>query len=209
MKHAILVIVGLLALPDMVLAFEQKDIDTLMATRQCEECDLRNADLKAADLKGARLAGANLRDADLKDADLGGADLRGADLRRADLEKTALQGARLDGANLVGADMEKAQLDGAQLGGADLRGADMEKANLKGAVLVDAGWRWLMTPASLDWQVYSVGEGWFEDSPLLDSIRDEPRFIAAVAKVKAENAAMLAELNDGLTLEDIKDEDID
>ena len=49
---------------------------------------------------------------------------------------------------------------------------------------------------------------WFEDSPLLDSIRDEPRFIAVVDQVKADNAAMLAELNGGLTLEDIMDEDL-
>jgi tetratricopeptide (TPR) repeat protein len=63
--------------------------------------------------------------------------------------------------------------------------------------MVDAGWRWLMSPGNMDNHIYSVGLGWFEDSPLLDSIRDEPRFIAAVEKVKADNAAMLAELNAG------------
>ena len=75
--------------------------------------------------------------------------------------------------------------------------------------MVDAGWRWLMSPGNMDNVVYSVGLGWFEDSPLLDSIRDEPQFIAAVDKVKADNAAMLAALNAGLTLEDIIDEDVD
>ena len=54
--------------------------------------------------------------------------------------------------------------------------------------------------------MYAGDLAWFEDSPLLDSIRDEPRFIAFVEKVKATNAAMLAELNTGLTLEDIMDE---
>ena len=66
-----------------------------------------------------------------------------------------------------------------------------------------------MSPGNMDNVVYSVGLGWFEDSPLLDSIRDEPQFIAAVDKVKADNAAMLAALNAGLTLEDIIDEDVD
>ena len=74
--------------------------------------------------------------------------------------------------------------------------------------MVDAGWRWLMSPANMDSIVYRVGRGWFEDSPLMDSIRGEPRFIAAVNKVKADNAAMLAELNGGLTLQDIIDEDM-
>ncbi len=75
--------------------------------------------------------------------------------------------------------------------------------------MVDAGWRWLMSPGNMDAGVYSIGLGWFEDSPLLDSIRDEPRFVATVEKVKADNAAMLAELDAGLTLEDIIDEDVD
>ena len=74
--------------------------------------------------------------------------------------------------------------------------------------MVDAGWRWLMSPGNMDNNIYSVDFGWFEDSPLLDSIRDDPRFVAELDKVKADNAAMLAELNAGLTLDDIIDEDM-
>ena len=85
---------------------------------------------------------------------------------------------------------------------------EKDAALLELEAMVDAGWRWLMSPGNMDWVVYSVGYGWLEDSPLLDNIRDEPRFIAAVDKVKAENAAMLAELNAGLTLDDIMDEDV-
>ncbi len=73
--------------------------------------------------------------------------------------------------------------------------------------MADAGWHWLVSPGNMDRTIYSVGLGWFEDSPLLDSIRDEPRFIAVLEQVKADNAAMLAELNAGLTLEDIMDEE--
>ncbi len=58
-------------------------------------------------------------------------------------------------------------------------------------------------------EFYAGDLAWFEDSPILDSIRDEPRFKAVVEKVTAANAAMLAELNAGLTLEDIMDEAFD
>ena len=74
--------------------------------------------------------------------------------------------------------------------------------------LYAAGWRWLMCGNALG-SFYAGDLAWFEDSPLLDSIRDEPRFIAVVDKVKADNAAMLAELNSGLMLEYIMDEEVD
>ena len=75
--------------------------------------------------------------------------------------------------------------------------------------MVDAGWRWTMSPALYDWiDVYSVEQAWLEDSPLLDSIRDEPRFIAALEKVKADNARMLAELEAGITIESILEEGV-
>jgi len=43
---------------------------------------------------------------------------------------------------------------------------------------------------------------------MFDSVRDEPRFKAIVAKVKADNAKMLAEYRAGTNLEDIIDEDL-
>ena len=72
--------------------------------------------------------------------------------------------------------------------------------------MADAGWRWLMSPGLMNFPNYSVGFGWLEDSPLLDSIRDEPRFIAVLERIEAENAAMLTELEHGLALGDIRDE---
>ncbi|MFQ5983056.1 MAG: winged helix-turn-helix domain-containing protein, partial [Woeseiaceae bacterium] len=52
--------------------------------------------------------------------------------------------------------------------------------------MVDAGWRWLMSPGNMDSSVYSVGLGWFEDSPLLDSIRDEPRARSVAPKLRSD-----------------------
>lgn len=76
--------------------------------------------------------------------------------------------------------------------------------------LVDAGWRQTMSPLMYSPEVFYVGDlARFEDSPIWDSIRDEARFKAVVEKVNAANAAMLAELNAGLRLEDIMDERFD
>ena len=69
--------------------------------------------------------------------------------------------------------------------------------------LVDAGWRWLLSPGYLDYLAYSVDWAWFEDSPLLDSIRDEPRYQQILQRVKDDNARMLAELRAGLSREDV------
>jgi len=75
--------------------------------------------------------------------------------------------------------------------------------------MVDNGWRWLAGFSPVTGSVIQISNilFWFEDNPMLDSIRDEPRFIAALDFVKADNARMLAELRAGLTLEDIMDEE--
>ena len=68
----------------------------------------------------------------------------------------------------------------------------------------EKGWRWLMGGKIAG--NFHGDYGWLEDNPALDSIREEPRFIAILDKIKADNARMLAELNAGLSLEDIMDE---
>ena len=84
-----------------------------------------------------------------------------------------------------------------------------EAALVEFEAMVDTGWRWTMSPAMYDWiEVYSVEHAWFEDSPLLDSIRDKPRFIAALETVKADNARMLAELEAGISIESILEEGV-
>jgi len=74
--------------------------------------------------------------------------------------------------------------------------------------MIAAHWRLLsgIAPNIVDGHLMSNSHYWLEDNPLIDSIRNEPRFIAALDFVKAENAAMLAQLQAGLTLEDIADE---
>ena len=55
-------------------AYSQSDLDRLLETRECPECDLSDADLSDANLR--RATGANLSGADLTGAK--GADLSGA-----------------------------------------------------------------------------------------------------------------------------------
>ena len=56
-------------------AYSQSDLDRLLTTRKCPECDLSGADLEGADLSEANLKGAILSDAILSDAILSDADL--------------------------------------------------------------------------------------------------------------------------------------
>lgn len=92
----------------------------LLATKQCDGCDLSGSGLVMSNLTGARLSRANLVNANLSQANLSGADLSGANLT----------GASLHGANLIGAN-----LSGAILNGTDLREAYLTNANLSGTAL--------------------------------------------------------------------------
>jgi uncharacterized protein YjbI with pentapeptide repeats len=68
-------------------------VEQLKATRQCPDCNLRNAELGGLDLPNAQLQNADLSGAILYGANLKGADLTGAILNDADLEMADLTGA--------------------------------------------------------------------------------------------------------------------
>jgi len=102
-------------LPSVSHAFNQADVDKLLATKECQWCDLHNADLSAAKLPGAQLSGANLSGAKLSGADLSGASLSAAYLRNTDLSGANLSNAYFDKANLTGAEMKAANMSGANL----------------------------------------------------------------------------------------------
>ena len=94
----------------------QENIDVLITTNQCVDCNLAGADLNRSNLSGADLRGADLSNAtfflaDLSNADLSGAILRGtqfggADLADADLRKADLRGVKIAGAYLVGSQFD-------------------------------------------------------------------------------------------------------
>jgi len=95
----------------------RENLEKLIKTNSCRNCDLSkvnlnrvdlsDADLEGADLSEAKmyltnLSRANLRDTDLRGVGFGGADLADADLRGADLRGTSLDGAYLGGTLLDG-----------------------------------------------------------------------------------------------------------
>ena len=101
----------------------------LLATKQCQQCDLSGTGLVMANLSGARLAGANLSNANLSRANLAGADLRGANLTG-----TSLYGANLSGANLKGAIFNTTDLRGTYLTNADLTNTNLGNTRIDGAI---------------------------------------------------------------------------
>lgn len=109
-------------------AANQEHIKQLLATKQCQNCDLSGAGLVMADLSGANLSGANLTGANLSRANLSGADLRGANLSGAGLSGVNLSEAKLGGANLAGADLRGTFLSNAQFTGAYLQGTNFQGA---------------------------------------------------------------------------------
>ncbi len=94
----------------------QENIDTLVATNKCVECNLAGAELNRLDLSGADLRGADLSNATFFLADLSNTDLRGAIMR----------GTQLGGADLAGADLRQADLRGVKMAGAYLVGARID-----------------------------------------------------------------------------------
>ncbi len=103
----------------------------LLATKQCENCDLSGEGLVLANLSGANLRGANLSGSNLSRANLSGADLSGANLSGASLYGANLSNTKLDGSDLTGADLRDAYL--ANVGLAD---ATLNATNLQGAIAI-------------------------------------------------------------------------
>lgn len=118
-----------IGLPITAQASDYKQINQLLSSKQCQNCDLRNAGLVMADLAGANLSGANLAGANLSRANLAGADLRGANLTGASLFGVNLSDVKLNGANLTGADLRNTYLTNV-----DLTNATLNAANFQGAV---------------------------------------------------------------------------
>ena len=142
------------------IAQRKQNLEKLLATKSCRECDLRGVDLRKADLNGAilvkadlqgaslvmaSLAGSNLTGANLKEVDLTGANLAKATLRKADLSQAHVTPRFLNlfPTNLSWADLSEAKLIGANLAGVNFTGAvltqaDLTRANLLNADLEDA-----------------------------------------------------------------------
>ena len=76
-----------------IYAYDELDLQKLLTTRICNDCNLIQANLDSKNLNDVSLLGANLREANLVGANLRGAELIGADLTGADLTGVDLTGA--------------------------------------------------------------------------------------------------------------------
>lgn len=108
-----------------------KQVQQLLETRECVQCDLRSANLVGQYLNSVNLEGANLQGANLQGAKLGGAYLVGTNLNQANL-KTAY----LSGANLTFASLQESVLEDAILNAVNLKGANLQQANLQRIQLI-------------------------------------------------------------------------
>lgn len=108
-------LIAVLMVPATIRAENLEQLSQLLATKQCQGCDLTGAGLVMANLTGANLMNANLAGANLSQANLAGANLRGANLSGASLNRANLTGANLVGANLQATDLREAYLSNANL----------------------------------------------------------------------------------------------
>ncbi|MBE9045896.1 pentapeptide repeat-containing protein [Pleurocapsales cyanobacterium LEGE 10410] len=102
------------------------DLNQLLGTKKCSQCDLSNSGLVQANLTGADLVRANLAGANLSQANLMGADLTGANLTGTSLFGANLTGANLTGANLTGTDLRNAYVGNTNFAEVDLNSAHMD-----------------------------------------------------------------------------------
>ncbi|MGB0809134.1 MAG: pentapeptide repeat-containing protein, partial [bacterium] len=93
-------IVGLgLIIPELLWAYDQRDLGRLRNFGACVECNISEADLRMTKLNGANLRSSDMAKTIFFSANLQVADLSGSNLRGANLEQADLQGANLQGSN--------------------------------------------------------------------------------------------------------------
>jgi len=103
-------------------AFQSPDVEKLLKSGTCRNCDLAGAlleteslngiDVTGANLVAATFDGASLKDAVFRNADLAGVDFGEANLTRADLRESVLTGAILRDTNLTAANLTGAEMSG-------------------------------------------------------------------------------------------------
>lgn len=122
-----------LIFPGNTKAEDLQDLNQLLQSNQCENCNLSDAGLVMMDLKGANLRGANLVGANLSRANLTGADLSGANLSNA-----SFYGANLSGANLSNAMVNNTDFRDSYVEGVTLNNVDFSRAHVQGAIGIPA-----------------------------------------------------------------------
>lgn len=116
-----------IAVPAAAWAYDSEDLEKLLKTKSCRQCDLAGALLEGKDLSQTTILASNLTAATFDGANLAGAAIKRSDLTGVDFSE----------ANLTNADLGKSRLTGAIMRGTDLTGADLSSARLNGVLAVD------------------------------------------------------------------------
>ena len=123
--------------PQVAYGYEEADVQRLIKTNNCKNCDLQDADLS-----GMKLDRAFLRYAEMQKANLEGVHMNFADFIAANMRKANLKGANLEGANFMHTKLEGADLSEANLRGTDMRDARLSGTNLSNADVQEADFMW-------------------------------------------------------------------
>jgi uncharacterized protein YjbI with pentapeptide repeats len=140
--HWLLIVAGLLTLPDWPEARAQGALDHVdLLSPKMSQAELTRAEVERLIAAAPPGVGVDLADRGLNGLDLSGLDLAGADLTRARLNRARLVGARLDGARLdmswgIEADLTGASLKGAAMFQAQFPRARLDHADLTGARII-------------------------------------------------------------------------
>ena len=116
-------------------AYNQDDLQRLLETKNCPQCDLRFAILEEVNLDDAQLAGANFEGAKLLEVSLQHAELQNTNFNYALIHDSDLNFARLEGADLQHATLEDSNLTQANLTQANLNSVNIHNSDLQGAKL--------------------------------------------------------------------------
>ncbi len=108
------------------------NIQILLDTKECPQCNLTGADLEGADLERANLEGANLEGATLEKANVKNAYLVGANLSNANLHKANFENSVMLLANFNNSDLGEANLQATNLKYSTFKNAEIIKAKLDG-----------------------------------------------------------------------------
>ena len=112
-------------------AFSQEDLEKLLKTNECIQCDLSKANFKKANLSNANLQGSNLNGANLWRANLSNANLENCSLEQANLKRVNFSNANLNRARFHWSIIRYAIMDGATAYQADFSKTKIKKTNLK------------------------------------------------------------------------------
>ena len=108
-------------------SYSEEDLEKLLKTNTCINCDLSGADFKKANFSYANLQGSNLNGANLWRADFSNSNLKNCSIEQANLKRVNFKNANLNGATFSWSIIRHAIMDGSTAFKADLEKLKLKK----------------------------------------------------------------------------------